>query len=76
MSFFVDNSISTNECDATPPPDIDTIPRTPDQFDSISDVSEPFQGISYPSNAIFQQKNIAYVLDSTDNIHNMKKPLI
>ena len=53
MSVCGNDAIPPNECDATPPPDIDTIPRTPAQADSISDVSEPWQVPSSPSNANF-----------------------
>ena len=47
---MVHDAISTNECDATAPPDIDTITCTPAQTDSIGDVYEIFQRLSHPSN--------------------------
>ena len=50
MSVCGNAAISTNECDATLPLNISTIPRTPYRYDSISDVSEPSQGPSHPSN--------------------------
>ena len=48
--FFGDEKISPNECDTTPPPDIDKTAHTPSQSDSISDVYEPLEGPSHPSN--------------------------
>ena len=51
MSICGNGKISPNECDATTPPDIETIPHPPEPADSISDVSEPSQGSSHPSNA-------------------------
>ena len=53
MSFCGDDAISPNECDATPPPDMETIPLAPSQADSFIDVSEPFQGTPHLSNNIF-----------------------
>ena len=50
MSLY-GNSYISNECDATPPLDIDTNPHTPSQYEGISDVSEPSQGPSNPYNA-------------------------
>ena len=50
MSVCGNDTISPNEWDATPPQDIDTNPRTHSQADSISDVYEPSQGPSHPSN--------------------------
>ena len=51
MSVRGNGTISPNDCDATPLLNIYTIPRTPAQADSISDVSEPPQGPSYPYTA-------------------------
>ena len=41
MSVCGNDAISPSECDTTKSPDIDTIPLTPSQDNSISDVSEP-----------------------------------
>ena len=49
MSVCGNDVISPNEYDTTPPPDIDTIPRTPAQYYSISDLYQPYQGPSRPS---------------------------
>ena len=51
MSVFGNDVISSNECDSTTTPDIDTIPLTPVYSDSISDVSVPSHVPSHPSNA-------------------------
>ena len=51
MLFCGNKTTSLNECDTTPPPDIDTIPRTPDQANIISDVYGPSKGPSHPYNS-------------------------
>ena len=56
MSVCGNDTISPNECDATPPPDMETITRTLHQYDSISDVSEPLQVQSHPSNSNSSQE--------------------
>ena len=51
MSVFYNDAISPNEYDSTPPQDIYTVPHTPDQPGSTSDVSGPLQGPSHTSYA-------------------------
>ena len=50
MSVFGNGKISPDDCDSTTSSDIEKIPPTPDQADSISDVSEPLQGPPHTSN--------------------------
>ena len=50
MSVFGNEEISPNECDATPPSDIEKIPRTPSQNYIISNVHEPTKGPPHPCN--------------------------
>ena len=61
MSVCGNDVISPNECGATPPLDIDTIPRTPSQAYSSSDVSEPLQVSSHPSNANFSPEEYGLI---------------
>ena len=51
MSVCGNDVISPNECGATPPLDIDTIPHNRSQYDSITDVYEPSKVPSHTSNA-------------------------
>ena len=51
MSVCGNDAISPNKCDATPPPDIYTNPRTPALVDSVSNVSEPSKVPPHPLNA-------------------------
>ena len=53
MLVSVNDTISPNECGATPPLDIVTIPRTTSQADSTSDMYEPLQGPSHSFNSNF-----------------------
>ena len=51
MSVCGNDTISPNDCDTSPPPDIDTIQNSPVQDYSISDVFEPSQGPFHHYNA-------------------------